>query len=133
MHGLKEAGIKVEPGDVVLVRTGRWALRDAKGPYDVSKLAGLYITSAKWLKEHDVAILGGDGAQDVRPSGIEGITEPIHALVADRDGHAHIRQPRSRSAQPGGGQAESLGVPGDGVAGRRTRGHRVAAQPIAVF
>ena len=76
----KKAGIKVEPGDAVLVRTGRWALRDSKGPYDVSKLAGLYITSAKWLKDRDVAILGGDGAQDVRPSAIEGITEPIHAL-----------------------------------------------------
>jgi kynurenine formamidase len=76
----KKARITVQPGDVVLVRTGRWALRDAKGPYDVSKLAGLYITSAKWLKDHDVAVLGGDGAQDVRPSGIEGISEPIHAL-----------------------------------------------------
>ena len=29
----------------------------------------------------DVAILGSDGAQDVHPSGVEGITEPIHALV----------------------------------------------------
>ena len=49
-------------------------------------------------KQHDVAILGSDGAQDVHPSGIEGISEPIHALVAHRDGRAHIRQPRSRSA-----------------------------------
>ncbi len=49
-------------------------------PYNTSQLAGLYITCAKWLKEHDIAILGSDGAQDVHPSGIEGITEPIHAL-----------------------------------------------------
>jgi hypothetical protein len=28
-----------------------------------------------------VAILGGDGAQDVRPSGIEEIAQPIHLLV----------------------------------------------------
>lgn len=28
-----------------------------------------------------MAILGSDGAQDVHPSGIDGIAEPIHALV----------------------------------------------------
>jgi kynurenine formamidase len=77
----KQARIKVEPGDAVFIRTGRWARRDAKGPWNTSELAGLYITCAKWLRQRDVAILGGDGAQDVHPSGIEGIAEPIHALV----------------------------------------------------
>ena len=78
---VKKANLKIQPGDAVFIRTGRWALRDAKGPYNTNQLAGLYITCAKWLHEHDVAILGSDGAQDVHPSGIEGITEPIHALV----------------------------------------------------
>jgi kynurenine formamidase len=77
---VKQARLEIEPGDAVLIRTGRWALRDSKGPYNTNQLAGLYITCAKWLKDHDVAILGSDGAQDVHPSGIEGITEPIHAL-----------------------------------------------------
>ena len=78
---VKQAHLKVLPGDAVFIRTGRWALRDAKGPYDTSQLAGLYITCAKWLHEHDAAILGSDGAEDVHPSGIEGVVEPIHALV----------------------------------------------------
>ena len=78
---VKQARIKVEPGDAVFIRTGRWARRDAKGPWNVSQLAGLYMTCAKWLKQRDVAILGSDGAQDVHPSGVEGVTEPIHALV----------------------------------------------------
>jgi kynurenine formamidase len=79
---VKKAHLKVEPGDVVIVRTGRWARRDAKGPWPVSEgLAGLYMTCARWLHQHDVAILGGDGAQDVLPSGIEGISQPIHVLV----------------------------------------------------
>jgi kynurenine formamidase len=78
---VKQAHLKVLPGDAVLIRTGRWALRDAKGPYDTSKLAGLYITCAQWLHAHDAAILGSDAAEDVHPSGIEGIVEPIHALV----------------------------------------------------
>jgi kynurenine formamidase len=78
----KKARVKVEPGDVVLIRTGRWARRDAKGPWPISEgLAGLYVTSAKWLRSRDVAILGGDGAQDVRPSGVDAIAQPIHLLM----------------------------------------------------
>jgi kynurenine formamidase len=78
----KKAHVKVGPGDVVFIRTGRWARRDAKGPWPISDgLAGLYITCAKWLHSRDVAILGGDGAQDVLPSGIGSITQPIHVLV----------------------------------------------------
>ena len=79
----KKAHIKVGPGDIVFIRTGRFARRDAKGAWAINKdgLAGLYITAAKWLHSRDVAILGGDGAQDVLPSGIEGITQPIHELV----------------------------------------------------
>ena len=46
----KKAHLKVGPGDVVFIRTGRWARRDAKGPWPISQgLAGLYITCAKWL------------------------------------------------------------------------------------
>lgn len=78
---VRQAKLTIRPGDIVLIRTGRWALRQARGPYDTGQLAGLYITCAKWLHDHDVAILGSDAAQDVHPSGIDGITEPIHALV----------------------------------------------------
>ena len=78
---VKKAHIKIEPGDVILIRTGRWAARQAKGPYNTNQFAGLYMTSAKWLHQHDAAILGSDAAEDVHPSGIDGITEPVHALV----------------------------------------------------
>ena len=77
----KQAHLKVEPGDVVLIRTGRWARRDKLGPWPTSQLAGLYITCAKWLHDRDVAILGSDAAEDVHPSGVDQIGEPIHALV----------------------------------------------------
>jgi kynurenine formamidase len=78
----KKAHVKVGSGDVVFIRTGRWARRDAKGPWPISQgLAGLYVTCAKWLHDRNVAILGGDGAQDVLPSGVEGVTQPIHELV----------------------------------------------------
>ncbi|HWW88897.1 MAG TPA: cyclase family protein [Vicinamibacterales bacterium] len=77
----KRAHLQIEPGDIVLIRTGRWALRDARGPYNTNQLAGLYITCAQWLRQYDAAILGSDAAEDVHPSGIDGIAEPIHALV----------------------------------------------------
>lgn len=78
----KKARVKVGAGDVILVRTGRWARRDAKGPWPSSQgLAGLHMSCAKWLHQRDVAILGGDGAQDVIPSGVAGVSQPIHALA----------------------------------------------------
>ncbi len=78
----KKAGVKVTSGDVVFIRTGRWALRDAKGPWPASdKSAGLYASCARWLKQRDVAALGSDAASDVMPSGVEGVNQPIHQLV----------------------------------------------------
>jgi kynurenine formamidase len=78
----KRAGIKVEPGDVVLIRTGRWARRANKGPWDIaSKAPGLHASCARWLKQRDAAMLGSDAASDVMPSGIDGVAQPIHQLV----------------------------------------------------
>jgi len=78
----KQAGVKVSSGDVVFIRTGRWAVRAAKGPWNVaSKSAGLHATAARWLKQRDVAMLGSDAASDVAPSGVPGVSQPIHQLV----------------------------------------------------
>ena len=78
----KMAGVRIAAGDVVFVRTGRWAYRAAKGPWDIStKAAGLHASVAPWLKARDIAILGGDGANDAVPSGIEGADFPLHQLL----------------------------------------------------
>jgi kynurenine formamidase len=78
----KKARVRVGSGDVLLVRTGRWARREAKGPWPITEgLAGLHMSCAQWLHTRDVAILGGDGAQDVLPSGVAGISQPIHSLA----------------------------------------------------
>jgi len=76
----KKAGVKVRSGDVMIVRTGRWARRDALGPWPTQKLAGLHMSCAPWMHARDVSILGGDDAQDVLPSQVEGVSQPIHAL-----------------------------------------------------
>ncbi|KAB2653391.1 MAG: cyclase family protein [Verrucomicrobia bacterium] len=75
----RRAGIRVGPGDVVIVRTGRWARRAAKGPWG-DKWAGLHGSCARWLKERDVAVVGSDAASDVLPSGIADVPMPIHQL-----------------------------------------------------
>lgn len=86
----KKAGIKVGPGDAVFINTGRWARRAAKGPWDAEKgTAGLHASCAKWLKDRDVALLGSDAASDVLPSGIEGVTHPVHLLTLNAMG-VHI-------------------------------------------
>ena len=77
----KESGVKVEAGDVVFVRTGRWKLRDEKGPFDASaKSAGMYASCVKWFRERDIAMIGSDAASDVMPSGIRGVGQPVHQL-----------------------------------------------------
>lgn len=77
-----KANAKVRSGDVVLIRTGRWAKRDKDGPWDVSnKSAGLHASCARWLKDRDAAILGSDAASDVSPSLVEAVRQPIHQLV----------------------------------------------------
>lgn len=56
------------------IRTGRWARRLEKGPWDASQhSAGLYASSAQWFKQRDVALLGSDGSHDVISSGISGV------------------------------------------------------------
>lgn len=78
----KKTKIKLTPGDVIFVRTGRWARRAAVGPWDVSRnSAGLHASCAKWIRQRDVAIIGSDVASDLLPSGIEGVSHPIHQLV----------------------------------------------------
>jgi kynurenine formamidase len=78
----KKAGVKVESGDIVFIRTGRWARRAAKGPWDVgAQSAGLYASCAKWLKDRDVAMVGSDAATDVAPSGVLGVAQPLHQLL----------------------------------------------------
>jgi len=48
---VKKAGIKIEPGDVILIRTGRWARRAKTGPWDIgARAAGLHASCAPWEK-----------------------------------------------------------------------------------
>lgn len=78
----RSAGVRVESGDILLVRTGRWALREARGAWNASQAAaGLDASCLPWLHERGVAALGCDGVSDVLPSRIEGVNLPIHTVA----------------------------------------------------
>jgi kynurenine formamidase len=75
----RKAGIKVESGDAILIRTGRWTRRELDGPWSILKgSAGLHASCLPWLKKRDVAVVGSDLALDVLPSGIDGFDLPVH-------------------------------------------------------
>ena len=78
----KKAGFRVAAGDAVLVRTGRWVRVREKGPLDLNRATpGLYASCARWLRERGASILGSDVVQDVRPSRVEGVNQPIHQMA----------------------------------------------------
>jgi kynurenine formamidase len=78
----KKAGVKVGPGDAILLRTGRWARRNTLGPWPVGRsAAGFHASIATWLKARDVAFVGSDAASEVAPTLVEGVNLPVHTLV----------------------------------------------------
>jgi kynurenine formamidase len=77
-----KAGVKVSAGDVIFIRTGRWALQKRTGPWNVgTKSAGLYASCLPWIRQRDLAMIGSDAATDLIPSGVKGAGQPIHEVV----------------------------------------------------
>ena len=75
-------GVEVRRGDAVLVRSGQVRRRRVLGPWDPdTSEVGLAISAMEWVAEREVAILGGDGDSDARPSPVEGIGGPVHVLA----------------------------------------------------
>ena len=78
----KSTGVHIGAGDIVFVRTGRWARRAATGPWDIgTQSAGLHPSTARWFKARDIAVLGTDTSGDVIPSSIAGVEFPMHLLM----------------------------------------------------
>lgn len=78
----KKYGVKIQKGDIVLIRTGRWNQKRTKGDWDASALAaGLNYDVPLLLDDREVAVLGSDGTNDVQPSPIPEEGSPIHKLT----------------------------------------------------
>ena len=76
--------LKVAPGDVILLYTGRWKRRAALGPWPNSTgFAGWHIDVDYFLKVRGVSFIEADGPNDVSPSGLpQGVGLHQLALVA---------------------------------------------------
>ena len=76
------AGVRLEPGDVLLVRTGESGarIREARN-YNANKpRSGYQAACLPWLHERGVAMIGSDVAQDPTPSGYRTVSMPIHMV-----------------------------------------------------
>jgi kynurenine formamidase len=79
---LATTGVKIESGDALIVRTGRWAREASEGSWDIeSGSAGLHASCLPWLRKHDIAVLASDLASDLMPSQVEGVRMPIHLVM----------------------------------------------------
>lgn len=74
--------LRVEEGDILLVRTGRHLRERVEGERSLMVgCAGLHVSTMAWLKARGVAVLGSDGISDVLPSGCAGTIMPVHVAT----------------------------------------------------
>lgn len=73
--------VRVQQGDVLLIRTGNYRRRLEKGPWDQSiTRPGPHAACLPWFRQREIAMLGSDTPNDVVPSGYERFTRPVHQV-----------------------------------------------------
>jgi kynurenine formamidase len=81
----RATGVRVEAGDILVVRTGYYARRLAEGPVHPIHAGspGPHAALLPWLKERGVAVWGSDTHNDVTPTPYPAMGHPFHigALV----------------------------------------------------
>lgn len=80
---LARHGVATEPGDILLVHTGRDRRRAALGPWEpnLGGLAGLHPECVPWLIEADPAVVGADGVTDPLPGNRHRWSMPLHQCL----------------------------------------------------
>ncbi|MGW1376146.1 cyclase family protein [Streptomyces sp. NPDC002446] len=74
--------VSIDEGDAVLLRSGGLRRREELGAWDADAAsAGFHVDAIPLLAERGIALLGGDGDSDVRPSPVDGVHSPVHALA----------------------------------------------------
>jgi len=75
--------VKVSEGDIILLYTGRWKRRAARGPWKTSDgVAGYHADVAFFLKERGVSFIGHDEYNDVSPTTLpQSVGLPVHKLA----------------------------------------------------
>jgi kynurenine formamidase len=72
--------VEAGEGDILLIRTGRFKLRRAKGPTALGgALPGLHASCLPWIHQRKIAVLGSDAVSDVMPTTYDApLRMPIH-------------------------------------------------------
>jgi kynurenine formamidase len=79
--------VTIGEGDAVLLRSGHNRRCGELGAWDLDTAsAGFDVDAVPLLAERGIVLLGGDGASDVRPSPVDGVHSPVHALSWPRWG-----------------------------------------------
>jgi kynurenine formamidase len=76
------AGVRVQPGDAVVIRSGDEAFREAHLDWvpRVSPHPGLHVSCLEWFRERDIAAVAWD-MMDERPSGYPGFAMGAHLAI----------------------------------------------------
>jgi kynurenine formamidase len=75
----RRTGVRIGPGDIVLVRSGRWSAPALAA--NVERSAGIHPTTAAWLHARGVAALGDESGTETWPTAVAGISSPLHVLA----------------------------------------------------
>jgi kynurenine formamidase len=78
----RRAGVKVEPGDVVVLRSGdeKFRLENPDWKPRISEHPGLHVSCLEWFREKDIAAISWD-MMDERPSGYPGFGMSTHLAI----------------------------------------------------
>ncbi len=78
----RAAGVRVEPGDILLVRTGYYARRLAEGPVHPLRAGSpaLHVACCPWLRERGVAMIGTDTHNDISPPPYPAMGNSFHVV-----------------------------------------------------
>ena len=76
------AGVRVEPGDILLVRTGYYGRQVADGAVSPMQAGSpaLHVACCPWLRERGVAMVGSDTHNDVHPPPYPAMGNSFHVV-----------------------------------------------------
>ncbi len=76
------SGVRVESGDVLLVRTGYYRRRLERGPSNavLEGSPACHVACTPWFRERGIAMLGTDVGNDIQPNTYPRISSPLHVV-----------------------------------------------------
>jgi kynurenine formamidase len=84
----ERCGFKIEPGDILLIRTGQLKRTRTEGPFNpaVDGSTACQAACLPLMRERDIAVLGTDTSNDVMPAPYPKVRNPIHQVALIRMG-----------------------------------------------